>query len=227
VRSARLLDTLTLVFLVLTGLIAAWYAIIFVAPNFLNPFPPSANPQVIIVTPTLGTPTQTRPPTWTPSPTLGEATRRPSATPSRTGTRRPTRTPLPTDTPTPTQTPTPTEDVCASLALLGPPPGQKFFQYDVPALTWTFDRPLAPNEHFDLMLDPPGLGMSSIAWADEANTANKDCSDSPGYCVHEIGLNGVYSGGRFLWTVSIIRTDNNRRVLGTVCSTPDPFFFDW
>jgi len=223
VRGDRLLNRLTLVFLALTGLVAAVYALIFVADPF-----GLAGAQFVIVTPTpRETPTETRPATWTPSSTLSEPTRRPTVTPSRTSTPRPTRTPLPTDTLTPTVTPTPTEDVCKSLQLLGPPPGQKFFQYDIPALTWRFGRPLGPGEHFDLLLDPPGAGVGSIAWADEANPANKDCTDSPGYCTHDVGLNGIYSGGRFLWTVAIIRADNNRKVLGTVCPAPDPFFFQW
>lgn len=218
-RAARLFNTLTLLFLALTGVLAVAYAVIFIAASA------GAGPaQVIIVTPTVGTPTETRPPTWTPTATLAPTDPRPTSTPSSTRTLRPTRTPLPTDTPTPTVTPTPTEDICATLKLLGPPPGQKFFQYDVPVLVWSFDRPLAPNEHFDLLLDPPGAGMGSIAWADEADPKNKQCSP---FCEFQVGLNGVYSGGRFLWTVAIIRVDADRRVLGTVCSAPEPYFFMW
>jgi len=221
VSATRMFNTLTMVFLALTGVVAAAYAVLFIVTT------PSGGPQVVVVTPTAGTPTETRPPTWTPTATFAPTSPRPTHTPTQTRTPRPTRTPLPTDTPTPTLTPTPTEDVCKSLRLLGPPPGQKFFQYDVPALTWSFGRPLAPNEHYDLLLDPPGAPQGSIAWADEAISANKDCSDSPGYCTYEVGLNGVYNGGRFLWTVAIIRADANRRVLGTVCAAPDPFFFQW
>ena len=220
----RLFNTLASVFLILTVVVAAIYALILVA----NPLNASLAQVTIVVTPTLSPePQETRPATWTPTPTEAPATARPSHTPTRTSTPRPTRTPRPTETPTPTVTPTPTEDVCRSLRLLGPPPGQKFNQYDVPALTWTFGRPLGPGEHFDLLLDPPGAGQGSIAWADNANPANKDCSDSPGYCVHEIGLNGVYSGGRFLLTVAIIRADNTGKVLGTSCPAPDPYFFQW
>ncbi|HEY4691741.1 MAG TPA: hypothetical protein VIK33_20705 [Anaerolineae bacterium] len=220
-RAAQLLNTLTLVFLALSGVAAVMFTVIFFANT------PPAEPQLIIVTATPnGTPTETRPPTWTPTATFAPTSPRPTATRTQTRTPRPTRTPLPTDTPTPTITPTPTEDVCKTLRLIGPPPGQKFFQYDTPILVWTFGRPLNPDEHFDLLLDPPGAGMGSIAWADEANPADKNCTDSPGYCEYQVGLNGVYSGGRFMWTVAIIRASQGK-VLGTVCAAPEPFFFMW
>ncbi|HLF28363.1 MAG TPA: hypothetical protein VJG32_18680 [Anaerolineae bacterium] len=219
-RAARLFNTLTMLLLTLTGVMAAAYALIFIT----NPFGVGA-PEVVVVTPTpLGTSTQTRPPTWTPTPTLAPATVRPTNTPTLTRTPRPTRTPLPTETPTPTITPTPTENVCTTLKLLGPPPGQKFFQYDAPVLVWSFGRPLAPDEHFDLLFDPPGAGQGSIAWADEANPQNKNCSP---FCEHQVGLEGVYSGGRFLWTVAIIRANSQRQVTGTVCQAPEPYFFFW
>ncbi len=221
-RTARLLNSLSLALLILSGVLAAAYAWIFVA----NPFG-AQQPQIVVITPTpIGTPTQTRPPTWTPSPTLASVTPRPTHTPTRTPTKRPTRTPLPTHTPTPTITPTPTEDVCKTLKLLGPAPGNKFNQYDTPILVWNFGRPLAPDEHFDLLLDPPGAGQGSVAWADDANPRNKDCTDSPGYCEYQIGLNGIYSGGRFLWTVALIRARDGK-VLGTVCPAPEPYFFLW
>lgn len=223
-RSARLLNGLSTTFIVLTGVLAASYALIFI----LNPFSVQGSPLTVVVTPTpIGTPTPTDPPTWTPTSSPAPSTPRPSNTPTRTSTPRPTRTSLPTDTPTPSITPTPTEDVCKSLKLLGPPPGQKYNQYDTPFLVWTFGRPLNPDEHFDLLLDPPGAGQESIGWPDETNSANKDCSDSPGYCEYQVGLNGVYSGGRFMWTVAILRAGADRRVLGTVCAAPDPYFFQW
>lgn len=222
-RAARLLNRLTLVFLGLTGLVAVWYAAIFIAPDSaLNPLRPP--PLIVIVTPTpIGTPTQTRPPTWTPSPTQPSVTPRPTSTVTRTSTPRPTRTPLPTQTPTPSITPTATQNVCTTLKLLGPPPGQRFLQYDTPTLTWTFGRPLDANEHFDVLLDPPGTGIGSIAWADEADPKNKNCG---AYCMYTVGLS-AYSGGKFFWTIAIIRTNNNRQVTGTVCEAPPPYFFDY
>lgn len=224
-RGARLLNRLTLVFFGLTGLVAIWYALIFVAPDsILNPLRARGEPVVVIVTPTpIGTPTQTRPPTWTPSPTAPTPTPRPTGTATNTSTPRPTRTPLPTSTPTPTVTPTPTEDLCKTFKLLGPPPGARFLQYDTPTFTWTFGRPLAPNEHYDVLLDPPGTGMGSIAWADEADPKNKDCTS---YCQYTVGLS-AYSGGRFMWTIGILRVDKNRKVTGTVCPSPPPYFFDY
>ena len=220
-RGAQTFNTLTMVFLGLTVVIAAAYAILFVAGPIGGPL----TPEIVVVTPTpIGTLTVTRPPTWTPTVPPSPTSTRPTPTHTPTRTPRPTRTPLPTDTPTPSVTPTPTEDVCKTLELLGPPPGQKFFQYDVPVLVWTFGRPLQPNEHFDLLLDPPGAGEGSIAWADEAEPKNKNCSP---FCEYQVGLNGVYSGGRFLWTVAVIRAGADRRVLGTVCSAPEPYFFLW
>lgn len=215
VRGAQTFNTLTLVFLGLTVVMAAAYAIIFV----------TGPPEVVVVTPTpIGTPTGTRPPTWTPTVPPSPTSTRPTPTRTPTRTPRPTRTPLPTDTPTPSITPTPTEDVCKTLELLGPPPGQKFFQYDTAVLVWSFGRPLQPNEHFDLLLDPPGAGEGSIAWADEADPKNKNCSP---FCEYTVALNGVYSGGRFQWTVAVIRASADRKVLGTVCSAPEPYFFLW
>lgn len=225
-RSERLLNSLTLVFMTLTGIIAAYYVLTFIWPtNPLNPFAPPDQQLVLIVTPTpQGTPTFTPPPTWTITPTAPTPTTRPTSTTRPTITPRPTRTPLPTETETPTETPTATEDICSSLELLGPPPGQKFFQYDIVSLTWKFGRPLEPNEHFDVLLDPPGAGQGSIAWADKSNPANKNCG---AFCEYQTGLNGIYSGGRFMWTIAIVRANANDQVTGTVCPAPEPFFFTW
>jgi hypothetical protein len=136
---------------------------------------------------------------------------------------RPTRTPLPTDTPTPTVTPTPTEDLCKSLVLLGPPPSTHYNQYDIPTLVWKFGRVLGPNEHYDVLLDPPGSGMGSIAWADRSDPKNKDCTT---YCEFSFAVNEVYPGGRFNWTIEVIRTDKNDKVLGVVCPAPPAYFFE-
>ncbi len=143
----------------------------------------------------------TLPPTWTPTPaqTIKPTPTRPTATPTPSRTPRPTRTPLPTDTPTPSVTPTPTEDLCKSLVLLGPPPAQKYNQYDVPTLVWKFGRVLGPNEHFDVLLDPPGSGMGSVGWADRSDPKNKDCTT---YCEFPVAMYQIYPGGRFNWTVA-------------------------
>ena len=63
----------------------------------------------------------------------------------------------------------------------------------------------------------------SIAWADEADPKNKDCTS---YCQYTVGLS-AYSGGRFMWTIGILRVDKNRKVTGTVCPSPPPYFFDY
>ncbi len=221
---ARWYDRLALVLLALTIFLLLCYGTIFIAPTvFFNPFQPHT-----VAMSTLA-PTQeprpTLPPTWTPTPAVTyrpTATRvDPTATPTRTP--RPTRTPLPTDTPTPSVTPTPTEDLCKTLVLLGPPPSQKYNQYDVPTLVWKFGRPLAPNEHFDVLLDPPGSSMGSVGWADRIEPKDKDCTT---YCELPVAVYNIYPGGRYNWTVAIIKADpKTDKVLGTVCPAPPTYFF--
>jgi hypothetical protein len=221
-RGSGLLNTLTLILLSLTIIMLLYFVIILAAPTLpLNPLPPIA----LLDTPTPpGSPTPTLPPTWTSTPEqiYSPTPRRPTATPTATSTARPTRTPIPTDTPTPSVTPTPTVNVCDTLKLLGPPPGQKYFQYDIVTLTWTFGRTLGPDEHFDVLLDPPAGSMGSIGWADESNPKNKDCG---AFCEYDLGTYGVYPGGRFNWTIAVIRTDKDRKVVAQVCKPPDPYFF--
>jgi hypothetical protein len=188
-----------------------------------NPFPPYNQAlSTIAPTPTMA---PTLPPTWTPTPaqTIKPSPTRPSVTPTASRTPRPTRTLLPTDTPTPSITPTPTEDLCKSLVLLGPPPSQRYNQYDVPTLVWKFGRVLGPNEHYDVLLDPPCSGMGSVGWADRSDPKNKDCTT---YCEFPIAINEIYPGGRFNWTIEIIRTDSQDKVLGVVCPAPPVYFFD-
>jgi len=218
------LDRLALILIGLTVFTLLCYLAIFIKPDLpFNPLPPYVAQLVTFApTPTEG---PTLPATWTatpvrtapPSPTRVTATATPTRTP------RPTRTPLPTETPTPSITPSPTENVCDTLKLMGPPPGQKYAQYDPVSITWTFGRALGPNEHFDVLLDPPGSGMQSIGWADEVDPKNKNCG---AYCEFQFGVWGIYPGGRFLWTVAVIRADKDGKVLGQVCPPPDPYFFE-
>jgi hypothetical protein len=220
----RLFNTLAMLLLGLTIFMFLCVGTIFILPTVpFNPFPPySLALSTIAPTPTIA---PTLPPTWTPTPaqTIRPSPTRASLTPTASHTPRPTRTPLPTDTPTPSITPTPTEDLCKSLVLLGPPPAQKYNQYDIPTLVWKFGRVLGPNEHYDVLLDPPGSGMGSVGWADRADPKNKDCTT---YCEYSFGVNGVYPGGRFNWTVQIIRTDKNDKVLSVVCPAPPTYFFE-
>jgi hypothetical protein len=221
----KLYNTLALVLLGLTIFMVLCYGTIFLAPTvFFNPLPPY-NQALSTIAPT-STPAPTLPPTWTATPaqTIKPSPTRPTLTPTLTRTPRPTRTPLPTDTPTPSITPTPTEDLCKSLVLLGPPPAQKYNAYDIPTLVWRFGRPLGPNEHWDVLLDPPGSGLGSIAWADRVDPKNKDCTV---YCEHKVAITDIYPGGRFNWTIELIRTDKNDKVLGVVCPAPDKFFFEF
>lgn len=112
---SRLLNTLTLLFLVLSGLVALWYVIIFLAPEALNPFPPSIGLATSTPGPTDAPtipPTPSRTPrltnTWTampsPSPT---ASATPVITRTLTGRETPTPSFTPGPSPTPTHTPSP------------------------------------------------------------------------------------------------------------------------
>lgn len=222
---ARLFNTLTLLLLGLTIFMVLCFVTIFVRPDVgFNPFKPY-NQALSTFAPTPTT-APTMIPTWTPTPaqTIRPSPTRPSVTPTPSRTPRATRTPLPTDTPTPSITPTATEDLCKSLVLLGPPPAQKYNAYDLPTLVWKFGRPLGPNEHFDVLLDPPGSGMGSIAWADRVDPRNKDCTT---YCEHTFAVTDIYPGGRFNWTIEIIRADSKDKVLGVVCPAPSSFFFQF
>jgi hypothetical protein len=112
------------------------------------------------------------------------------------------------------------------LKLLGPPPGQRYNQYDNAELNWTFGRPLAAFEHFDILVGPPDrhgepTAMSGVAWGDETDPANKNCTS---YCTYTLAL-GEFRGGRTNWTVAVLRADKDRKVLGTVCAAPPPYYF--
>ena len=220
----RMFNTLAMLLLGLTIFMVLCIGTIFILPTVpFNPFPPyNLVLSTIAPTPTIA---PTLPLTWTPTPaqTFRPSPTRASMTPTPTHTPRPTRTPLPTDTPTPSITPTPTEDLCKSLVLLGPPPAQHYNQYDVPTLVWKFGRVLGPNEHYDVLLDPPGSGMGSIGWADRSNPKDKDCTT---YCEFSFGVYQVYPGGRFNWTIQILRTDNKDKVLSVVCPAPPTYFFE-
>jgi hypothetical protein len=99
----RAIEVLIVIVLLMTGLIALCYGVIFVSPQVpLNPFPPRVRPTFVAAAATMtavivGTPTY--PPTWTPTAT---------PFPTNTATATTTRTPTPTDTLTPTATFTPT-----------------------------------------------------------------------------------------------------------------------
>jgi hypothetical protein len=223
---ARTYNRLALALLALTIFLLLCYGMIFILPSFpLNPFPPGTPIVAYTLAPTK-TPAPTLPPTWTPTPaqTIKPSPTRASATPTPSRTLRATRTPLPTDTPTPSVTPSPTEDMCKSLVLLGPPPAQKYNAYDLPTLVWRFGRVLEPNEHWDVLLDPPGSGKGSIAWADRVDPKNKDCTT---YCEHTFAVTDIYPGGRFNWTIALIRADKNDKVLSVVCPAPAEFFFEF
>src|SRR5512139_3613860 len=188
------LDNLTLVLLGLTIFMILCFVTIFLVPSFpLNPWPPSAQAVYVYTMAPTRTPAPTLPLTWTPTraQTIAPTATRRSPTPTPSRTLRATRTPLPTDTPTPSVTPTPTEDLCKSLVLLGPPPAQKYNAYDQPTLVWKFGRVLGPNEHWDVLLDPPGSGMGSVGWAERSDPKNKDCTT---YCEYQVAIYQIYPG---------------------------------
>jgi hypothetical protein len=224
-RNSGALNTLSLIFIGLTIIVGLYYMFVFLVPDTpLNPFPPIVIAEAVV--PTLGTPEPTFPPTWTPTPTALPATDRPTNTPAPTTTPRPTRTPLPTETPTPSITPTPSPDICTTLKLLGPAPGQHYNQYDNADLVWTFSRALTADEHFDVLLGPADrhgdpTALSSITWADVVDPANKNCTS---YCTFTVGL-GQYNGGRFLWSIEVLRANKQGQVVAQVCKAPQPYFF--
>lgn len=219
----------------MAGLLLAYYSIIFAIPNSpINPFGPIeiptaastatpdqtliANIPAVTALPTAtDTAIPTAPPTVTPSPT--------KPAPTITGTLALTQSLTTTRTPvgkaTPTITPTP--DICSTLKLLAPRNGQHYNQNDTANLTWTFGRPLESNEHFNVLLDPPGQGIGSIAWADENQPQLKNCATR---CIYELAL-GRYPGGRFNWTIGVIIGDANHQVVAQVCKPPDPFNFTY
>ena len=41
-----------------------------------------------------------------------------------------------------------------------------------------------------------------------------------------VAINEIYPGGRFNWTIEIIRTDSKDKVLGVVCPAPPVYFFE-
>jgi hypothetical protein len=223
---SRVLNTLSVILLSLTILVGIYYLVIFFFPEtLLNPFAPIVIAEVVIPT---ATPNDqvVLPPTWTPTPTTLPSTPRPTFTAGPTVTPRSTRTPQPTETPTPTITPTPSPDLCSTLKLLGPPPGQRYLQYDNAELNWTFGRPLTAFEHFDILVGPPnGKGeataLLSVAWGDEAEPGNKNCTS---YCTYTLAL-GEFRGGHTDWSVAVIRADKDRKVLGTICPAPPPYYF--
>jgi hypothetical protein len=221
---SQILDRLTLLLLGLTIFMLLFFGVILMAPGvFFNPLPPyTLALSTLAPTPTLA---PTRPARWTATPavTFAPTPTRPTLTATPTRTPRSTRTPLPTETSTPTITPTTTEDVCKSLKLLGPPPGQHYAQYDPVTVTWVFGRALAANEHFDVLLDPPGSGLGSIGWADEADPKNKNCG---AFCEFQFGVWGIYPGGRFNWTIGLIRVNKEGKMIASVCPAPDPYFFE-
>ena len=66
-------------------------------------------------------------------------------------------------------------------------------------------------------------GMASIGWADQADPKNKNCG---AFCEFKFGVFGIYPGGRFNWTIGLIRADKNGKVVANVCKAPDPYFFE-
>lgn len=115
--AAAFWNLLTVVMLVGTLSLAAWFGLIYLDPNSaFNPFPPlpTLSPALALATPTQRFGSDVLPPTWTPTPTSV-----PTETPQPTETATPTITPtllvLPsaTNTPTPSATPVPRFDPAA------------------------------------------------------------------------------------------------------------------
>jgi hypothetical protein len=73
------------------------------------------------------------------------------------------------------------------------------------------------------LLDPPGSAMGSVGWADEIDPKNKDCTT---YCELPVAVYEIYPGGRYNWTVAVIRARKDGGVERTVCPAPPVFFFE-
>ncbi len=226
----RIYDLLATLSLILAGIVAVYYLIIFVIPQSpLNPWSPIELPIVVNSSEVLAssTPEATARPTSTATATLAPTSTStpievsptliftPAPTVIFTGTLKPTAKPSATITATP--------DICSTLKLLAPKSGQHYNLNDVAQLSWTFGRALAANEHFDVLFDPPGQGISSLAWADEDQPGLKNCATR---CTYSVGL-GRYPGGRFNWTIGVIVAGSDHQVSAQVCKPPDPFNFTY
>jgi hypothetical protein len=233
----QIYNRLAALILISAGVCLVYYSIVFVAPaSLLNPFSPieiptaasTATPAEIAIadTPTsLPTATNTATPTKLPTATASPTQPAPTITVtlSLTQSQTATRAPRPTRTATSTPTITPTPDICTTLKLIAPHIGQHYNQNETAELTWTFGRALEQDEHFNVLLDPPGQGIGSIAWADEDQPQLKNCVTR---CIYQLGL-GRYPGGRFNWTIGVIKGGANHQVAAQVCKPPEPFNFTY
>lgn len=228
-RVYNLLATVSLIF---AGMVLIYYSIIFAIPQSpINPFRPIEIPIAVVPNEVLATqapeatlvPISTSTPTSTPASTPTAAPIEPSPTISATLalTSPLARTVSPTTRPTASITLTP--DICTTLKLVSPRSGQHYNQNDNADLTWTFGRALQADEHFDVLLDPPGQGISSLVWADEVQPELKNCTTR---CTYEVGL-GRYPGGRFNWTIGVIKAGSDHQVAAQICKPPDPFNFTY
>ena len=166
------------------------------------------------------TPTPT--PTSTPvSPTLTFTSVPPSSTftpvpPTATFTPVPptaTFTPVPptlTFTPVP-PTHTPTPSACGSPPLGSPADGQQFEREDNPVLTWSYDCPLAENEHFDVRVWREGEPHYGVAWTKSTQfTLDRD----------------HFGPATYYWTIAVIRGRDGKVEEEIVGGAPHRYF-DW
>ncbi|HZY43979.1 MAG TPA: hypothetical protein VFF70_04440 [Anaerolineae bacterium] len=229
-RRDRVYDLVATLCLMLAGIVAVYYLIVFVIPQSqLNPWSPIEMPIAVNSSEVLAssTPEASPLPTSTATVTLTPTSTSTPIKVSSTMTFTPaptvifTRTLAPTTRPRSTITSTP--DICSTLKLQAPKSGQHYNLNDSAQLSWTFARVLAVNEHFDVLFDPPGQGIGSLAWADEDQPGLKNCTTR---CTYSVGL-GRYPGGRFNWTIGVIVGGRDHQVSAQVCKPPDPFNFTY
>ncbi len=230
----RVYDLLATLCLILAGIVAIYYLIIFMIPlSPLNLWSPIELPiaaisdeaQISSTTEATSVPTPTTTATavatFMPTSTSTPIEVRPTITLTQIPTLTVTGTVSPTAKPQATITLTP--DICNTLKLVAPKSGQHYNLNETAQLSWAFGRALATDEHFDVLFDPPGQGINSLAWADEDQPGLKNCTTR---CTYSVGLSR-YPGGRFNWTIGVIKSGSDHQVSAQVCKPPDPFNFTY
>jgi hypothetical protein len=79
---------------------------------------------------------------------------------------------------------------CSPPKLLSPADGQRFELSENIQLSWSYDCPLADNEHFDVRVWREGEAHKGVTWTKDAEY----------WLAHE-----AYGGGKYYWTVAVVR----------------------
>ena len=79
---------------------------------------------------------------------------------------------------------------CNPPKLLAPADGQRFELSENIRLSWSYDCPLADNEHFDVRVWREGEEHRGVTWTKDAEY----------WLAHD-----AYGGGKYYWTVAVVR----------------------